>query len=248
MGGGTIQQISDMLDAHYKGKINISDYWTVGDSRTESISEIPSGTVGESQPVQEISLVIIGFNHDTLKSQLGSKTKAAVTVQTLNCLNNKGYINSNNSGVDYSLWSKSQRRTWCNNEFINALSTLKGLVKPVVKLSNRHAHSSYSSYRQQETTEDYAFLLSQWEIWGSQQISSYYYGTLPDDGIRYEYMRTDYNRIKSVNGSTSVWWTRSSFMDAGYTARFAIINTNGSYTTIDDNANYSYGVAPAFCL
>ena len=132
-GGGTIQQISDMLDTHYKGKINISDYWAVGDSRTESISEIPSGTTGESQPAQDIELVIIGMNHDDLTTPVNGISKGAVTVQTLNCLNNKGYINSNYSGAGYALWSTSKRRTWCNNEFISALSTLKGLIKPVVK-------------------------------------------------------------------------------------------------------------------
>ena len=158
-----------MLDAHYKGDINISNYWAIGDSRTESISEIPSGTTGETQPVQSIELIIIGMNHDNLASPIGDISKAAITVQTKNCLSNTGYINSRYSGTDKALWSTSPRRTWCNNEFINALSTLKGLIKPVVKLSNRHAHSNYSSSRQQETTEDYAFLLSQWEIWGSQE-------------------------------------------------------------------------------
>ena len=236
---GSVEQISKMLDAHYAGKINIEDYWAVGDIRKEDLRAISSGTTGESQSAQEITLAIIGFNHDTLKTQLGVKTKGAVTIQTLNCLNTTGYINSSYSGVDKALWSKSQRRTWCNNEFVNALSTLKGLIKPVVKLSNRHADSNYTSYRQQETTEDYAFLLSQWEVWGSQQISSSDYGTLPADGTQYEYMKTSSNRIKSVNGSTNYWWTRSSHVDSG-SARFAIVSTDGSY--YNDYANYSFGI------
>ena len=55
-----------MLENHYSGNINIADYWAVGDSRTESITAIASGTTGEAQSAQDIELVIIGLNHDDL--------------------------------------------------------------------------------------------------------------------------------------------------------------------------------------
>ena len=243
---GTTEEISMMLKAHYAGKINVADYWKVGDVRKEQLNAIPSGTTGESQSAQEISLVIIGINHDDLKNKRGNVSKAAITVQTLNCLSTKGYISSDYAGPQYALWSISQRRTWCNNDFINALSTLKGLIKPVVKLSNRHADSKYSSSRQQETTEDYAFLLSQWEVWGSQQITSSY-GTLPAEGNQYEYMKTNSNRIKSIGSSTDYWWTRSSHVNNNNYAWFALVNTSGSYD-YNNIADENSGIAPAFCL
>ena len=246
-GGGTIQQISEILDAHYRGDIDISDYWAVGDNRTESISEIPSGTVGETQPTQDIELVIIGMNHDDLKTKIGDITKAAITVQVKNCLSTEGYMNSDYFSIGNALWSNSKRRTWCNNEFINALSTLKGLIKPVVKLSNRHTDSKYSSYRQQETTEDYVFLLSQWEVWGIQKFSSDY-GTLPAEGFQYEYMETNNNRIKRVNTSPTDWWIRSSYTGSNENAHFAFVSDGGYYSAIATIASHSYGLAPAFCL
>ena len=233
-----------MLDAHYKGDIDISDYWAIGDSRTESISEIPSGTTGESQSAQEITLVIIGFDHDDLKTPVNNITKAAITVQTKDCLNAEGYMNYEYRSADYALWSKSQRRTWCNNEFIGALSTLKDLVKQVVKLSNRYGYDT--SYTQQETTEDYVFILSECEILGVEDLSSIY-GTLPDAGYQYEYMKTQSNRIKRVNGYTRYWWNRTSIVYNRTIANFFTIRPTGTHYD-DGNAYASSGLVPAFCL
>lgn len=236
---GTKEEISAMLEAHYAGEINIADYWKVGDVRKEQLSAIPSGTTEESQSAQEVSLVILGFNHDDLKNSEGTRTKAAITVQTLNYLNTTGYINSSYSGAEYALWSTSKRRTWCNNEFINALSTLKSLIKPVIKLSNRYAENNYSSSRQQESTEDYAFLLSHWEVWGSQKLSSSD-GTLPAEGTQYEFMSISSNKIKG-----NEWWTRTSL----------VRKNNAYFILVDSKAIHSYGyayvefgLAPAFCL
>lgn len=233
-----------MLEAHYKGEINVADYWKVGDIRKEQLKAIPSGTTGESQSAQEVSLVIIGINHDDLKNSKGVRTKAAITVQTKDCLNTEGYMNSEYRGADYALWSKSQRRTWCNNEFIGALSTLKELVKQVIKLSNRYGYDT--SYTQQETTEDYAFLLSEYEILGIEEIPSSY-GTLPDPGYQYEYMKTQSNRIKHVNGDARYWYNRTSIVYNKTIANFFTIRPTGTH--YDDGNTYSTsGLAPAFCL
>ena len=226
-----------MLDAHYKGDIDISDYWAIGDSRTESINEIPSGTTGETQPAQDIELVIIGMNHDDLKTPANNITKAAITVQTKNCLKSTGYVSP---GYDGSMsWSNSPRRTWCNNDFINALSTLKGLIKPVVKLSNRYGEKAASIY--QETTEDYVFFLSQWELWGEQKLSSSF-GKMSADGVQYEYMQTVWNRIKNND-----WWTRSSTVYGGI-SRFIYNDTHDKLYYNYYGTDYGKGIAPAFCL
>lgn len=241
---GTKEEISAMLDAHYTGSINIADYWKIGDVRKERLKVIPAGTTGEAQDAQDIELVIIGMNHDDLKNSKGTRTKAAITVQTKNCLNTEGYINSEYRNADYALWSKSQRRTWCNNEFINALSSLKNLVKQVVKLSNRYGYDT--SYTQQETTEDYAFLLSEYEILGAEDISSSY-GVLPGAGRQYEYMKTESNRIKRVNGDARYWWNRTSIVYNKTIANFFTIRPTGTHYD-DGNVNSTSGLAPAFCL
>ena len=246
-GGGTIQEISKMLDAHYKGRIDISDYWAVGDSRTENISEIPSGTTSETQSAQSIELVIIGMNHDDLATPVNGISKAAITVQTKECLKTSGYMTSAMGGASHALWSNTERRVWCNNEFINALTTLRGLVKPVVKLTNRYADGNYSSDRQQETTEDYVFLLSQWEVWGMEQMNGAVYYVLPADGTQYEYMKTESNRIKSINGGAFKWWTRTSFIYKDGRIYTILVVDTGEFSD-GYTARNTFGLAPAFCL
>ena len=52
---------------------------------------------------------------------------------------------------------------------------------------------------------------------------------------------SDSNRIKTLNGSASYWWTRSAYSDTSYTE--FLVSPDGSRNSY--YANYSYGVAPA---
>jgi hypothetical protein len=255
MGGGSAEEIVIMLDEHYNGLINIADYWDIGDTRTESITEIPSGTTGETQSAQDIDLLIIGLNHDDLETGINGVTKSAVTIQTLNSLTTAGYMYTDSS-LKNSLWSTSPRRTWCNNEFFNALpDTLSSSIKPISKKTNRYGYAGFGeegckSYRQQETTIDKVFLLSLAEVFGDSQSNDwkFYYGSLDIDGVNYEYMKTSSNRIKTVNGEASNWYTRTSIV-SGQTSAFISTfhnNTSGTWQTI--TAPGATGIAPAFCL
>ena len=86
---GTDEEISAMLEAHYQGKIDIEDYWSVGDTRVVHINAIPSDSNNTiSHVAQDITMVIIGINHDDLQEQIGIRTKAAITVQCRECLGN----------------------------------------------------------------------------------------------------------------------------------------------------------------
>jgi hypothetical protein len=241
-GGGSEEEVTTMLDLHYSGKINIADYWAVGDSKTITINEVSATNVaGEVQPSQAAELVIIGINHDDKSDGSG---KAAVTVQTKTSLSNTGYINSSNS-ANYSSWSNCGRRTWCNNNFKSALPTwLQNLIKPVTKVSSRYAYDNKSSYRGQFTTTDSVFLLSDYEsvgFWYSAINDEGKYGSPMADGTQYEYMRTTANRC---NGSN--WWLRSSIVNNIGAAYFTVVGTGGSNWAAQAMANYSF--APAFCL
>jgi hypothetical protein len=242
-----------MLSAHYKGTIDISNYWSAGAIRTVSISAIASGTTGEAQSAQTIELVIIGTNHDTLSTKNGTRTTAAITVQTANSLTTKGYMNTSCSGPSYGLWSTCPRRTWCNNKFKAALpSYIQNLIKPVTKYTNRYcnsAYSGYSSYRTQDNTTDNCFLLTSWELFGKQTAASGSYGSMSADGTQYEYMKFLRNRIKYL-GTTGTkateYWRRDASVNESGTARFGCCDNLGDYDVND--ANGTYGIAPAFCL
>lgn len=114
---GSDEDIATMLEEHYAGLLDVSDYWSLGDIRPISISSIPVQYVRESQPAQTANLMIIGFNHDDLSDGSG---KAAITVCHDKYLSNLGVIHYSGT-VNYIKWSDSQRRSWCNDSYINAL-------------------------------------------------------------------------------------------------------------------------------
>jgi hypothetical protein len=248
-GGGSESEIKAMLEAHYSGKIDVVDYWKVGDTRTASLAAISSGTTSEAQSAQTIDLVIIGINHDDLETTNGTRSKAAITVQTKNCLATTGYMHNSKYAYDTSLWSNSKRRSWCNSEFKNALpSYLQNLIKPVTKYTNRIGNSSYRSHN--SSTES-CYLLSEWEVFGCGTMTSSNYGNLDADGTQYKYMETQSNRIKYLGTSTSanMWWTRTSYVNDTYHEYFVRCYTSGSsYNGLGYASNTDGGVVPGFSL
>jgi hypothetical protein len=250
---GSEEDIIAMLNAHYNGIIDVSDYWAEGDVKTVSLGAIASGTTDESQERQEIDLLIIGFNHDTLETPINDQTNSAITVQVKNCLNNIGYINKSYNILSCSLWSEAQRRTWCNSDFLEALPNyIISLIKPVTKVTNRGCHydrAGYEDYRSQYTTTDKVFLLSDSEIFGSGNYLSKnasLYGELPSDGSQYKYMKTQSNRVKSIDKTDTSWWSRTGFINSYGYANYVSSNTTGS--CVELYANKSVGLSPAFCL
>jgi hypothetical protein len=244
MGGGSDDEVATMINDHYAGLIDVAEYWQIGDIRTITLNAIASGTTGEAQSSQNVQLVIIGIKHDDKADGSG---KATITVQTKDCLGAGGMINAPSSGYNYSLWAYTSRRTWCNNDFKSALPTwLQNLIKPVAKVTNRHAHTTNSNYgalRGQTTTTDSVFLLSEFETFGTSPFISMG-GDVGSDGTQYEYMKTQSNRIKG--GPSQYWWLRSSIVSSAGTFDYATANSDGTayYATM----SYGCGIAPAFCL
>ncbi len=78
---GTDEEIGAMLEAHYNGIINIGDYWKVGDTRAIHLNAMNATTGGEAHAAQNITMVIIGIEHDNLVTPINGKTKAAITLQ-----------------------------------------------------------------------------------------------------------------------------------------------------------------------
>lgn len=231
MGGGSEEEIAIMLDAHYRGLLDMADYWSVGDTREVSISSIQSTAV---------QLVILGMNHDDKADGSG---KAAVTVGTKTKLSTERQMNPGSDKDSHSLWSTSAGRTWCNDTFFNAIpSGLRDLIKPVVKISNRYAESYYSSYRRQETTTDKVFLLSERELWGGQKVNNRY-GYMNADGIQYEYMKSGSNQ-QAVGEH---YLRTSCVQDTSAPANFIILIYGESYCGYAQ-ATFKCGFSPAFCI
>ena len=111
---GTDEQIEAMLEAHYNGDINIEDYWHVGDTRKIHLNEIESPNEDEyiaAWVEQDITIVITALNHHDLAEPIGTRDKAAVTLQTRECLNDLS-LGSNEKGCIFVNLNESQDSTF----------------------------------------------------------------------------------------------------------------------------------------
>lgn len=249
---GTDAEIEKMIEAHYAGKINISDYWAVGDKRTIHHNAMDATGVRESHRANDYAYVIIGIEHDDLVTAINGKTKAAITIQTERMLyldttteynasydasHECGYINgsSTNSGG----WEGCVRRTWCNNVYKKCLPTyIQNMMKQVEKLTSAGSRNSTI-----KISNDYAFLLSETEIFGSAAYS--YAG----EGKQYQYFKNaTANRYKKPRFDDSLvsgyYWERSPYF--GSENRFCHVGVSGNSHYSD--ASNSYGIVPCLCI
>ena len=196
------------------------NYWKVGDKKNITVN-------GVTYAAQ-----IIGFDHDTLTTADGSRTKAGITFQLVDCLKTTYSMNGSNTNVNG--WRGSTMRTSTMATLLNQLSSdLKSVLKFVNKVTSKGNNQSGL-----ETTSDKLFLLSEIEVFGATQYS--YAG----EGKQYEYYTAGNSTIKKVNGSASGWWERSP--GSGNTTNFCSVNNSGGA-----NSNYasnSYGVSFGFCV
>jgi hypothetical protein len=228
----TFSEIAVMLKRHYAGIIDLSEYWNVGDSKQISYTSIEANGVGESHVAATQYVNIIGFNHDDITGG----GKAAVSLQFVNGIGNAGYMNKTATNVGG--WRDSDRRTWANNAFYNALDPqLRALIKPVDKLSALGNKSS-----QMTITSDYVFFLSESELVGTGVTQSY-----ANEGNQYTYYQAAANRKKSqsdlVTGYDN-WYTRSPAK--ANAKQFVYVESDGDLNVSD--ASTLYRLAPAFVL
>lgn len=249
---GTDAEIEKMIEAHYAGKINIGDYWAVGDKRTIHHNAMAATGVSESHKANDYIYVIIGIEHDDLVTAINGKTKAAITIQTertlyldttteynasYNASHECGYINgsSTNSGG----WEGCVRRTWCNNVYKKCLPTyIQNMMKQVEKLTSAGSRSSTI-----KISNDYAFLLSEIEIFGSVTYS--YAG----EGKQYQYFKNaTANRYKKPRYSSTYvsgqYWTRSPYSSGSDS--FCGVGRGGGANA--DSASNTGGIVPCLCI
>lgn len=235
---GSDRAIINMVNAYYNGDITLDEIksvWSVGDTREMSLSAMEAEYVNEPHYAQTVELTIIDFDHDDLVNSVNGKTKALVTVQPKNCLNNTGIMNTTNTNEGG--WEECARRSWCNNTFKNAIpSIISNSIKNVIK-------QNYKVYNDTTitTTLDYCFLLSETEVYGAKihSIGS-------EEGTQYEYYKTSSNRIKQIKGSKTWWWERSLYYQESTQWKFIGVNDKGGQDY--GGALYNWGIAPAFCL
>lgn len=166
--------------------------FTVGDEKTIQL------TTGE-----DITLVILGFDHDDLSDGSG---KAAMTVGMKELLATKYRMNATRTNV--GSWNNCEMRTLRMPTLLAQLpSDLQGIIKQVKKKTTAGGESMSIT-----TSVDKLWLFAKVEVDGTTDRG------YVDEGKQYEYWKTvkdgtvDDDRIKrSSNGSGSAddWWLRS---------------------------------------
>lgn len=251
---GTDAEIAAMIKAHYNNKINIADYWAVGDIRTVHLSAMAAIHVGESHRAQDVQFVIGDFEHDDLRTPINGHSKAAVTLLQKDCLmdaanasnpvngsedTERGYINE--LGTTAGGWNECPRRAWCNNTYFTALPTIwQSMVKSVKKKA-----SGGNTQTSIDITIDKVFLAAEIEIFGLTKYSA------PGEGTQYQYYKNaTANRYKLPRFSSDSGSVTSSYYERSPNVRsiseFCILDRMGGANT--EYANDNRAIAPCLCI
>lgn len=230
----TDQEIIDMLDAHEQGIINITDYWTVNDTRTASISSIAATGVGESHAAQQVHVVLSHRGGQTLEN--GS----ACTFQWdfVEALAEAGYMNSSNTNSGG--YDGSARAPWNDTPMYNALPEwLKKMTKPFKVTSGVGGGASSGL----QTTVHKLALRAEQEVFGTR---TYSFADEATALTQVDYYKTADNRKKKlgISGSVSYWWLRSSY--SGNSNFFCLVSSGGAAGR--SGASGTLGLAPFGCF
>ena len=242
-GDGTDAEIAAMLQAHYDGLIDVTDYWAVGDTRIIQLNDMVGPLPDEENwNRQKIALVIVAEKHNDLDTPINGHTKAAITVQTREVLNKvtvsgpskgygkvlpSGYKTENRVPVPYTKWSDLYIRGYLNTTFFNSISSNN--LKNSIKSTAHYRHTAYNT-ADAERVVDKIFLPSYPEMVGTTSNSSYT-PTSPTEGSQFEYYTTSSNMVKTSNNNGKPYYPTSGSL----LIMEALSSTSNKY-----NSYYSY--------
>lgn len=213
------QQIGDLVLKAEQGTVNLSDYFSIGDTKPVTL------TTGET-----IELQVAGFNHDTFSDGV----TAPVTFVMKDCLNTKAQMNSSNTNTGG--YPASAMKTWVETNIYDKLpSDLKAIVAPVKK----KWYTTYNSSSSLTEANYNVWLLSEMEVFGT---NTYTIGT--GEGSKYDIFTDNASRIKKANGANNTWWLGSCLKNRS--GGFVVVYSGGSVGYND--AGGSGGVAAGLCI
>lgn len=195
----------------------------------------------------QTTVQIVGFAHDN-KTEGG---KSGITFIFGDCI---AEMPMNPADTNAGGWEASQMRGYLNGDWRSQLpEELNAVIVPVDKLTNNVGETQDVSAV--TATSDALWLPSTVELCGAIDWYSdaEYSAVLNAEGAVYKLFRdmavnpTDSNEIlvKSFQGSPYCWWGRSPLPH--YSGSFQGVNSGGCPYSHDD-ADYSRGVVPGFCI
>ena len=216
---GTDNDVLLMVQAANKGTIDLTDYWSVGDTRSASLSAMSATEITESYEAREsheaqtVEMVLMHANpncYTYVTTPASGRTKPYFIYGQKNCLVTDGYMNSfnNNNGS----WDGCARRRWCNNVYRRAVPAY---LRTITKRVNVITAQTYNGSTN-KTSQDYFFLAAAKEVFGGTATTA---GM--DTGMsnlteyqaleQWTWYATSANRIKKIgtSGANTAWWERS---------------------------------------
>lgn len=192
----------------------VPETWKVADQKPMTIG-------GEDYLID-----IIGKNHDDYADGSG---KAPMTFQLHDCYKLKNAMH--NTTTNSKGWSR------CDMRETNLPIILKQMPTEV-QSGIREVNKLTSESRTIVTTADKLFLLSEIEIFGSDENSG------KGEGTQYDYYKAGNSKVKNYIDSAIEWWERSPYN--GNNRFYCCVNYKGA--SISRVANAVSGVPFAFCF
>lgn len=224
---GSDEVIGTMIDAAQAGDLDLSTVWSVGDTRTITVSAFAG--VENQHAAQSIDIVITSFEDY-------NGAGAVMQFDMKDCLAEYEYMNSSDTGT---LTNTSMYKTVLPN-YANALpSWLKTRLKPFsIKVSPDGSNATPITLTNQKLA-----LRAVWEVFGAKNNAVAGQAEAAG-GKQISYYAAQANRRKKQGhtGSNLDWWLRSPYSTGGFCICDGNGGPNGSY------ASYTYLVAPFGCV
>lgn len=228
------------------GVIDLTDYWSVGDTRTVQLSAMAATGVDESHDAQAVELVLMHAGGYDLNTAVASgRNKCSFVVGIKDCLAAGGSMTStgNNSGS----WDGSTRRAWCNNVFKNAIPST---LLPIFKQFKTITAETYNGTTNKISVDWFALPAAK-EIFGGTASSA---GSATSNSnltefnalFQFDWYKTAANRIKKLGMTDDIafWWERSPY----YADSFNFCSVNPYGNAISDDASGDNGLTPFGCI
>lgn len=238
---GTDAQIEAMLDAHYTGKINIHDYWHVGDERIVHLLSMEADDIFESHVGQDVIMVLMNEGGKELAEPINGITECAFIVGQKDCLVEEGYIN--NTTTNAGGWDYCDRRIWCNRDY------RMSIPRKFVKIFKEHKNvtAGGGSGASKKESVDYFALPTEKEVMGSCTYTS---STAEENNIQFTFYQTAENKLKKLgnNGAITAWWNRSPIDVDNNNASFSCSSVRLNGNSFGVGASKLYGISPFGCI
>ena len=251
----TIKKVSDAGQG--------ANYWSVGDTKTITIN----GKVGNTTFSNlSVDAFILGFNHNASREgsnrihfQIGkingtlvglvdgnyesqASTTGAFTMYT--SYTNRGGWNNSNMRKTVLGSNSTSATSPASNTLLAALpADLRAVMKPATKYSdNTGGGSDTASYV--TSTTDYLFLLSEFEYFGARRGAN---SAEKNYQAQYDYYKAGNSRVHHKHDATGEAvnaWSRS--ISSGGWGTCCYVTISGRSNNYP--SNYSFGVAPGFCV